>query len=273
MRSKPLLGLAALPLLGYAAMCAWLYARQRNIIYVPSATRIHAGLTDFTLERDGVTLRGWVVQAGLPNPVIYFGGNSERIENRRDQLARLLPGRSIYLLAYRGFGASGGEPTESALLGDGLALFDHVHEQHPGQPISVIGTSLGTGVASYVASKRSVTRLVLVAPFDCLANVAQSHYPLLPMGWIVRDRFDSATHLRGYNRPVMVLRAGQDDVIPAAHTNRLISVLGRPPHVVDLPFADHSTLGSDPALEGALAGFLQADLVQTTEPSVVTGGA
>jgi pimeloyl-ACP methyl ester carboxylesterase len=272
MRSKPLLGLAALPLLGYAAMCAWIYARQRNLIYLPRETRIHAGLTDFTLERDGVTLRGWVVQAGLPNPVIYFGGNAERIENRRDQLARLLPGRSIYLLAYRGYGASGGAPSESALLGDALALFDHVQEQHPGQPISVIGTSLGTGVASYVASRRRVARLVLVAPFDCLAEVAQIHYPLLPVRWMVRDRFDSATHLRGYKGSVMVMRAGQDNVIPARNTNRLISVLGIPPHVVDLPYSDHSTLGSDPALEGALAGFLQADLVQAREPGLIAPG-
>jgi pimeloyl-ACP methyl ester carboxylesterase len=164
-------------------------------------------------------------------------------------------------------------PSEAALLGDALALFDHVHAQHPEQPISVIGASLGTGVASYVASRRSVARLVLVSPFDSLADVAQSHYPLLPVRWMVRDRFDSVTHLRGYTGPVMVLRAGQDNVIPPIHTNRLISVLGRPPHVVDLPFADHSTIGSDPELEGALAGFLQADLVLANEPGLVTGGA
>ncbi|MBF6024800.1 alpha/beta hydrolase [Lysobacter niastensis] len=265
MRRKPLLGLAALPLLGYAAMCVWMFARQRNIIYLARETRIHAGLTDFTLERDGVTLRGWVVKPGLPNPVIYFGGNAERIENRRDQLARLLPGRSIYLLAYRGYGASSGEPTEAGLMGDALALFDHVQAQHPDQPVSVIGTSLGTGVASFVASKRPVARLVLVAPFDCLADVAQARYPLLPVRWMVKDRFDSATHLRGYDGPVMVLRAAQDDVIPVASTNRLISVLARPPHVVELPYADHSTIGSDPALEGALVGFLQADLPQPVE--------
>ena len=254
---KPLLGLAALPVLGYAAMCAWLFAKQRDLIYLPRGTRIHAGLTDFSLEREGVPLRGWVLHPGRPDPVIYFGGNAERVENRRDQLARLLPDRSVYLLAYRGYGASDGAPSEGALLGDALALYDHVRTQHPGEPVSVIGTSLGSGVASFVAAHRPVERLVLVAPFDSLVGVAQTHYPLLPMRWMVKDRFDSAAHLRGYTGRTLVLRAGQDQVIPAASTDRLIATFGNPPVVVELPLADHSTIGSDPALERALVEFLR----------------
>jgi pimeloyl-ACP methyl ester carboxylesterase len=253
---KQLLGWAALPVLGYAGICAWLFAKQRDLIYLPQDTRVDAAQTDFALEREGVRLHGWVVNPAQHEPVIYFGGNAERVENRREQLGRVLPGRSIYLIAYRGYGASDGAPSEEALFADALAVYDEVQSRHPGEAISVIGSSLGSGVASYVASKRPVARLVLVAPFDSLASVAQSHYRIFPVRWIVKDRFESAGHLRGYEGPVMVIRAGRDQVIPAASTGRLISALGRPPQVVDLPKADHNTIGTDPGFEQALAQFM-----------------
>ncbi|MFC3816325.1 alpha/beta hydrolase [Lysobacter sp. GCM10012299] len=253
---KQLLGWAALPLIGYAGICAWLFAKQRELIYLPQETRIDATQTNFAIERDGVRLRGWVVNPDRHEPVIYFGGNAERVENRREQLGRVLPGRSVYLIAYRGYGANDGAPSESALFADALAVFDEVQARHPGEAVSVIGSSLGSGVASYVASQRPVARLVLVAPFDSLAAVAQSHYRIFPVRWIVKDRFDSASYLHGYQGAVMVIRAGRDQVIPAASTNRLIATLGRPPQVVDLPEANHNTIGSDPGFEQALHQFM-----------------
>lgn len=254
---KQLLGWATLPLLGYAGICMWLFAKQRDLIYLPQGTRVDATQTDFTLARGDVQLHGWVLNPQDARPVIYFGGNAESIQNRREQLARLLPGRSIYLVSYRGYGASGGTPSEEALLGDALAVFDTVRSRHPGEQIAVIGSSLGSGVASYVASQRPVSRLVLVAPFDSLVAVAQTHYPALPVRWLVKDRFDSAARLHGYEGDVLVIRAGLDQVVPPSNTDRLIASLGKPPRVADLPLADHNTIGNDPVFENALADFLR----------------
>ncbi len=224
-----------LAVLGYAGICVALYFQQRGLMYFPQATRTAPADTDFQLTRDGLTLRGWVVNAGQPDPILYFGGNAERVEHRREQFARLFPDHSIYLLAYRGYGASDGQPNEQTLFGDALAFFDHVQARHRGQPVVVIGTSLGSGIASHVASKRPVTKLVLVAPFDSMAEVAGSHYPVLPVRWLLSDKYDSATHLAGYSAPVLVIRAGRDEVIPAASTDRFIDALGAPPQVVVLP--------------------------------------
>jgi pimeloyl-ACP methyl ester carboxylesterase len=241
---KQLLGWAALPVIGYAAISVWLFSKQRDLIYFPQGTRVDANQTDFTLARDDIQLRGWVLNPQASQPVIYFGGNAESVQNRREQLGRVLPGRAIYLVSYRGYGASGGEPTEEALLADALALFDTVRARHPGEPVAVIGSSLGSGVASYVASQRPVA-------------VAQAHYPAFPVRWLVRDRFDSAERLRGYQGDVMVIRAGRDQIVPPANTDRLIAVLGRPPRVENLPDADHNTISSEADFEQALAEFLR----------------
>lgn len=255
--AKTLLGIAAVAALAYAGVCALLYAMQRSLMYFPQYTRVDAATTDFALERDGVHLRGWVVGRGGRDPILYFGGNAERIELNRDEFAQLFPGRAVYLLAYRGYGASEGSPNETALVEDAVALFDEVRRKRPDQPIAVIGRSLGSGVASALASQRPVARLALVTPFDSMAAVAQSHYRWLPVRWLLRDRYDSAKALRSYSGPILIVRAGRDEVIPAANTDRLIAALPKPPRVVDLATVDHNTLDADARYAQALAEFLR----------------
>lgn len=248
--------LGALALL-YVGMLGWMYARQRDLVYFPQATRVPADQTDFAVHHDGVTLRGWMVHPGQPGAVLYFGGNAESIEGMRGRLAQWVPARSSYLVAYRGFGASDGVPGESALFADAVAVFDHVQARHPGAPVAVIGRSLGSGVAAYLASQRPVDRLVLVTPFDSLANVAQAHYRWFPLRRLLKDHYESTRYLARYHGRVLVIRAGRDEVIPAASTDRLVSSLARPPRVVDLPAASHNTVDDDPAYGAALSAFLE----------------
>ena len=258
MKSRKLIAGAtvALPLLAYAGVCGWMYAKQRELLYLPQTTKADAAQTDFGIARNGVMLNGWLVNIGQPGAVLYFGGNAERIEDRRKDFARWFPGASTYLVPYRGYGASEGTPTEADILEDALAVYDQVHARQPGAHIVVIGRSLGSAVASYVASKRPVAKLVLVTPFDSMANVAQSHYPWLPVRWLLQDRYDQAAYLAQYHGPLLIVRAGRDDVVPAASTNQLIASLKTPPQVLHLPNADHSTVATDRTYARTLAGFV-----------------
>lgn len=251
-------GLAALCLLGYFAICGWMFISQRALMYYPQFTKVDARQTDFTMVRDGVTLNGWLVNPGEPNAILYFGGNAERIEGMRDQFAQWFPDSSSYLVPYRGYGASEGTPSEPALLADALALYDRVKARQPEASVVVIGRSLGSGVASYVASRRPVTKLVLVTPFDSMAEVAQAQYRWLPVRWLIQDRYESTRYLSKYNGPILVIRAGKDEVVPAASTNRLIALLPNPPRIVDLPDADHNSINADPAYGRALTAFVTA---------------
>ena len=254
---KPLIaGAVALPLLAYAGVCGWMYAKQRELLYLPQSTKANATQTDFGIARNGVMLNGWLVNIGQPNAVLYFGGNAERIEDRRRDFSRWFPQASTYLVPYRGYGASEGTPTEADILDDALAVFDQVHARQPGARIVVIGRSLGSAVASYVASKRPVAKLVLVTPFDSMSNVAQSHYPWLPVRWLLQDRYDQARYLTAYRGPLLIVRAGRDDVVPPASTNQLIASLKTPPQVLHLANADHATVATDRTYMRTLAGFV-----------------
>ncbi|WP_454831057.1 alpha/beta hydrolase [Pseudoxanthomonas wuyuanensis] len=257
--SRILLVIALLVVLAYGALCAVLYWQQRALIYFPRDTRVAPEQTNFSLSRDGTTLRGWLVHPGKADAILYFGGNGESVEGYRETFAEWFPDASVYLLAYRGYGASDGQPGETALFGDALALYDTVRQRHPGGSIAVIGRSLGSGVASYLASQRPLSRLVLVTPFDSLASVAQAHYPVFPVRWLLHDRYESLRYLPRHQGKLLVMRAGRDEVVPAANTDRLLAGLPGPAQVLEIPEADHNDLSRFPAYREALVGFLRPE--------------
>jgi pimeloyl-ACP methyl ester carboxylesterase len=249
--------LVALIAIAYLLLCAWMALHQRDFIYYPQWTRVDAAETDFALDRADATLRGWRVNPRQRDAIVYFGGNAESIQSMRPHLAAWAPAHTGYLVAYRGYGASDGHPSEAALTDDAVALFDAIRAAHPDGRITVIGRSLGSGVASHLASQRPVAGLVLITPFDNLASVAQAHMPWLPVAGLLRDRFDAARDLANYRGPVLVIRAGRDEVVPAANTRRLIDALPMRPIVVDIPEADHNSIDGDPRFERALVEFLR----------------
>lgn len=250
-------GAIVLVLLAYVGICAWIRVHQGELLYYPQSTHADAQTTDFSITHDGVVLRGWVIHPDMPDPILYFGGNGERIEGDRGDFADWFPGHSIYLLAYRGYGASDGQPGEAALFADAVSEFDHIQALHPQQPISVIGRSLGSGVASYLVSQRPIARLVLVTPFDSMMRVAQSDFPWLPMRWLLEDQYPSASYVTNYTGPVLILRAGNDEVVPAEDTDRLIQAFLHTPVVINIPGRGHNDISKAPQYGQAMTEFLR----------------
>lgn len=123
--------------------------------------------------------------------------------------------------------------------------------------ISVIGRSLGSGVAAWLASQRPLRRLVLVTPFDSLARVAQAHYPMVPVRWLLRDRYESTRYLAHYTGPVLVIRGDQDRVVPAASTDRLLAALPVQAQLVAFAQADHNNISQEPGYLLALTDFIE----------------
>lgn len=255
-----------LPLLVWVAICVLMFLQQRQLVYYGDATRIAAAQTDFALSRDdGATLRGWVVNPGSTDALLYFGGNAEEVGQMRGSLQQWLPERSSYLLAYRGYGASDGSPSQDALFADAAALYDEVAARHPGARIAVIGRSLGSGVAAFLAAQRPVEKLVLLTPFDSMVAVAGAHYPWLPTSMLMTERYESERWLRDYHGSVLVIRAGRDVIVPPANTDRLIAALPRQPQVLVLPNAGHNSVLVTPVEVETLIRFLRPKVDATQD--------
>lgn len=229
---------------------------SRQLVYPRAGTRIPVEDTTYDVTVRGAQLRGWVLNPGQARALVYFGGNGEGLGWLRPELARRFPDHTSYLVAYRGYGASSGRPTQRSLSADALALVDHAAQRHPGAPVDVLGRSLGSGVAMQVAARRPIERLVLVTPFDSLAATAGDLFPRLPVRHLVKDRWDSARVAPDVTADVLVLRAGRDQVVRPARTDALLRALRPDTHVVGFPDADHSNLSEDPAYWRAIEGFL-----------------
>lgn len=244
-----------LVVLAYVGGGAFLYVEQRSFLYFPAHTEVPVTATDYALTHDGVTLRGWVVNPGQPRALIFFGGNGDAVQRMRKLVSRWAPDRTLYLPAYRGYGASEGAPTEAALFADALAVYDDVRGRHA--EVAVVGRSLGTGVASYLAAQRPASRLVLVTPFDSVARLAQARYPFYPVYWMMKDRYESWRYAARITAPVLVVEAADDEVIPAASTERLVAALHPPPRFVRVDRAGHGSVLGRAETDTAISGFLR----------------
>ena len=160
-------------------------------------------------------------------------------------------------MAYRGYGASDGRPSEAALTEDAVAVLDHAASCH-GAPVDVIGRSLGSAVAMQVAVRRTIGELVLVTPFDSAVAVSKFHLPWFPAGWLLADQWDSEAAAPRVRARTLVVSAGRDTVIPGQLTDRLVAAFASSPQVLHLPDREHNDVADDPGFWPTVADFLGA---------------
>ena len=239
----------------YGGLCAWMYFAQRNYIYFPTPASEVSGAQALWIESQGERIKVWTVERPGGRALVYFGGNAENVAADVAPFAKAFPDRSLYLVNYRGYGGSSGRPSEAGLVADAAAVFDRVHAQH--SDVAVMGRSLGSGVAVQLAARRPVDQLVLVTPFDSLVDVASGQMRWLPIRLLMRDRFDSVAAAPAVRAPVLIVIAGEDELIGRGHSERLASAFASgQASVVVVPGVGHNTLDLSPEYLRMVAAFL-----------------
>ena len=218
--SRTLMPLVALIVAVYLVLCAALFFFQRSLIYFPQPNAVSGSDSQLILSMPDARVSVITRERVGPRALIYFGGNAEDVSRNLPEFAEAFPDYAVYLLNYRGFGGSGGSPSEAAIAEDALALFDQVYASHP--QVAVVGRSLGSGVAVRLASQRPVQQLILVTPYNSLEEIAARQYPWVPVQWLLKDRFESGKYAAHIRVPTLLLAASDDEVIPRASTQRLL---------------------------------------------------
>lgn len=238
--------------LAYVGVCVFVFAIQRSLIYFPQPSSLGDRDTTLTLPVAGAHVVASLRDRPGAKAVVYFGGNGEDVTLSIPGLAAAFPEHALYLLHYRGYGGSGGTPSEAALVGDALALFDLAHGAHAS--VEVIGRSLGSGIATQIAAARPAARLVLVTPYDSLVAIASSRFPVLPVGWLLRDRYESDRHAAKVDAPTLVIAADRDEVIPRASTERLLARFRPGVATLRVVAGDHNSVSEQPDYGPILGG-------------------
>ena len=210
----------AVSLIAYAVVCAAMYVFQRSLLYYPQPRAVTAPESTLKLPVDGAEVVVTVRRVDGPKAIVYFGGNGEDVSRNLAEYAEVFPDHALYLMHYRGYGGSTGQPTETANVADGLALFGKVRVQHA--DVTLVGRSLGSSVAMQVASRVAASRLVLITPFDSIVEIAARAYPFLPVRWLVLDTYESGKLAARIRIPTTIIEAEHDEVIPHASTEKLL---------------------------------------------------
>jgi uncharacterized protein len=234
-------------------LLAVVWFAQRTLIYFPDPyvrDAAAAGLSDveqvaFDTE-DGVKLGGWFVPgrpAASPLTVVVFNGNAGN-RSYRAALANALRerGHSVLLFDYRGYGENSGSPTQSGLEADARAARTYLTRRRDVDASRLVyfGESLGAAVAVGLAAEHPPAALVLRSPFTSMADVGAVHYPALPVGLLLRDRYDSIGRIGRIAAPLLVIAGSRDSIVPLAQSRRLYEAAREPKTLVVIDGADHN---------------------------------
>jgi fermentation-respiration switch protein FrsA (DUF1100 family) len=257
--------LLALPVLAYLIVMGLLVYLEPQLVFprpeVPreelAARAQAAGAEEVELvTADGVTLYGWRLRGRGERAVLYFSGNGSTVGGPTLLYERLTrAGLDVLHVNYRGYPGSGGEPDEEGLRADARAAWGLLREEFEPDEITVIGRSLGGGVAVGLAAEVRPRALITLATFTAAVDVARESYPWLPVKWLMRNPFDSMALAPRVACPVLLIHGTQDSYIKPHHAEALAAAFAGPAEVLWVPGEDHNSdlLGDPEVLERVLA--------------------
>ena len=226
----------------YVSLCAFFFITQRSFIYFPRQQQ------NYNVDQIQVNTGQAVVELSVSSPkstraVLYFGGNAEDVSISLPEYSRRISDVAIYMVHYRGYGGSTGNPSEHGLRHDALAIYRHLRASH--SDILVIGRSLGTSLAIGVAAQFEPKGLLLITPFDSIEAIARRVAPFLPIRLLLSDPYHSINLVSDIQCPTLVLAASDDEIIPKENTLRLVKKFD--PEIVTLqviPETDHNSISN-----------------------------
>ena len=260
----------SLAILGYVAVMAYMAIEQRTFLYVtapawqePKEFGLPQAVPAERVMQDGAKLRGWWIEPTRANAPIYlyFHGNSDGLNKRAGRFGLMTQdGAGLLAMSYRGYGGSGGAPSENALLSDAKEILNTLTHIYPASRIIVFGESLGSGVALNVTRQVHVAGVILDSPYLSVLHRAAATYPWLPTSFLLVDTFRSDQWIGSVDAPILILHGTADDFVPPTDSEAL-AALGRQgnvtrklydgqPHVVPL------NQGPMPDIEAFLARVL-----------------
>ena len=228
----------------YIFICIILFISQESLIFI--GTQRHEVLSlswvkSFEVETDGIRLSWYQKITGSGMTILYFWGNAEDIAGIFEHT--IFSGNLI-AINYRGYGKSEWKPTEENLFHDAVFLYDTLIASGviTRENTTLVGRSLGTGVATYLAVKKNIEKLVLITPYDSMKSLAQANYPYFPISLLLKHTFNTVQYISDYTGKTLILVAENDTVIPYSHTAELLKKIPSEKVVTTIWWANHNSI-------------------------------
>lgn len=185
--------------------------------------------------------------------ILYFHGNRKHIGYYADQTPPMTrAGYRVLMIDYPGYGKSSGTLTEKKLYDWSEIVYRIAHKQVSADSIMIYGKSLGTGVATRLASLRGCKQLILETPYYDLPTVAARFLPIFPTRLLMNYEFPLHRYLQQVRAPILTIHGTLDEVVSIHHAHKLQSLLKPEDRMILVKGGKHNGLTKDPAVRAAL---------------------
>lgn len=270
-----LFGLLIFLAVGYAAVLVWFRLNEDAILFHPDRGDLAEAPARLNLESRDITLQGLdsepLVARLIPPPmgvpgqaaawILYFHGSSGNVaalgyNKAWAQFRRL--GLGVLAVDYRGYGKSGGKPSEGGIYRDADAAYAYMTDalHVPPSRIIIYGYSLGSAVAIDLAARVSAAGLIVEGAFLSIPARGAELYPFLPVSWLARNRFASVDKIARVRMPKLFIHARGDADVPIAHGRRLFELAQPPKYFQDVAGGHTDAYEVDPTFFRAVGGFV-----------------
>src|SRR3989338_4439533 len=199
----------------------------------------------FIKTSDGENLHSYFFPASEKTDkiLIYFHGNAQNLSAWYPAAVRIQKHISINALIfdYRGYGKSSGIPSREGVIVDAVSVYEYLLERgFKPENISLYGRSLGGAVAIELASIKKIKSLSVISTFTSLRDMGKCHYPMLPLGLIKNNLFNSIEKIKNISVPILISHGSNDEVVPLNQAYELFAAANESKKLIILKGAGHN---------------------------------
>ena len=233
----------------YLSILVLLFIFQRNLMYLPEENNYSGDKIKVDIEKvkintsDNLDLLGWFHKIDLKKfkTILYFHGNAGKLENRIHKLNHFKDMEVNFLIiAWRGFSGNKGKPSEKGLYIDGNSATKWLKNLGLNEEdIILYGESLGTGIATEIAQNSNFAGLILETPFTSMVDAAKNVYPYIPVGLLLKDRYENYKKIKNINIPILVMHGEADQIVPFRMGKKIYDIAKQPKYYHFTKYDDH----------------------------------
>jgi len=252
----------------YAIAILIFYIIQERFIFVPNlikkdpSIKLVSDFEDLYLEgSENGKLHGMLIKTEKPKGVIiYLHGNTGSLFKWAVLAEELTHyGYDVLPYDYRGYGKSSGKRSEEIMHADAQNFYDVAKEKYGEERVIIYGRSLGSGFATRLASNNNPKKLILETPYDNFRNVADFHFPFIPVRWLLKYEFANDIHIKNVKCPILILHGTRDRIVPFKLAINLYEEIqeGIENQIVTIPRGRHNNLASFALFREKITEFIQ----------------
>ena len=232
----------------YFVITVVVYFFQRKLLYHPFSPQItgkgliHNFETINFKTSDNFELKGWFhLKNSNKKTILFLHGNAGNLDNRIDKL-NFLGNMDInfLIISWRGYSGNPGNPSETGLYKDALGGIEWLNKKGiSNDRIILYGESLGTAITTEVAQNENFAGIILEAPFTSMVDMGQKIYPIFPVKFLLKDKYESKNKIKNIKSPILVLHGRKDKIVPFYMGEKIFEMANNPKFKYFTDLDDH----------------------------------